>query len=197
MYSHQFTLPPLLLVTPPLFLSLRSTPSYHPLFSLKENRRPDLLGIATEHDLTSYNKTKHIPSYQGCCTRQPNRKKKGFKNRQKNKRHPTPTVGSSTRNPATQPKGLCRGPTSDPCRDCVCHFSLSEPSWTLLHWFWGLLSCVLHPSGSYNFRRTYFVFFHTFFFLSLFFLLSLLLASIKWANILPQKFLLPWYSVWL
>jgi hypothetical protein len=103
--------------------------------------------------ITSYNKTKHKPSYQG-WTGQPSRRRRVPRAVKRVKDNPSPwfpLLGLPRERQATQPWCMCRGHKSDPCRLCDCPLSLCEPLWALLSWFCRSSSCgVLEPSGSYS-----------------------------------------------
>lgn len=69
-YQPQCFLPPIPPVTPKTSLH-RSTCYQFPFISLQ--KREDLPGLSTKHNIRSDNATRHMPSYQS-WTRQPNRR---------------------------------------------------------------------------------------------------------------------------
>ena len=88
-------------------------------------RRAGLPGISTKHCRASYNKTGHLPSYQGWM-RQPSRRKRIPKAGNKRQRQPLPPLRSPTRrqlpNYNTYTEGLTQTHRLPDCR-----FSLCEP----------------------------------------------------------------------
>lgn len=121
-----FSLPPLLSV--PHASSPRST---SPLFPLK--KRAGLLGISAEHGITSYNKTRQKPSYQGSMRKSSRRKRVPKASKKKSDIPHAPPISSpllallevAQEHPGIQ--CICRRPSSDPDRICDYHFTLYDP----------------------------------------------------------------------
>lgn len=115
-HPNQFPLS-LFFPAPHLPLSPRFT---SPLFLFQKS----LQKLTANQDKTRYNKIRHIPSYRG-WTRPPN----GVK---KSEIHPLPLLGV----PQKQANSLTQTQRTWP-RSHACLFSLCEPMWVLLSWFWG------------------------------------------------------------